>query len=276
MNFQGATAVVTGGGGGLGREFCEALGRAGARVLIADINREGAEATAQLVRAAGGQARVEVVDVREAEQVERLALAADEWFGGTDLLINNAGVAVAGSVGEISLSDWKWQIEINLYGVIYGCHYFVPRMKDRGRGHILNVGSAAGLLAAPGMAPYNVTKAGVIALSETLHAELKNAGVKVSVLCPSFFRTGIFDAARGPLDGKTHKLVGKLMDANPVQAPQVAAAALEACARGRLYCLPMPEIYLPWLLKRALPNSFYGLLALDADRRRANKLLKIL
>jgi NAD(P)-dependent dehydrogenase (short-subunit alcohol dehydrogenase family) len=275
MNFQGATAVVTGGGGGLGREFCEALGRAGARVLIADINREGAEVTAQLVRAAGGQARVEVVDVREAEQVERLALAADEWFGGTDLLINNAGVAVAGSVGEINLSDWKWQIDINLYGVIYGCHYFVPRMKDRGRGYILNVGSAAGLLAAPGMAPYNVTKAGVIALSETLHAELKSAGVKVSVLCPSFFRTGIFDAARGPVDGKTQKLVGKLMDANRVQAPQVAAAALEACAKGRLYCLPMPEIYLPWLLKRALPNSFYGLLALDADRRRAKKLLKI-
>jgi NAD(P)-dependent dehydrogenase (short-subunit alcohol dehydrogenase family) len=275
MSFRNATAVVTGGGSGLGRAFCEQLGAAGARVLIADVNRVSAEETAELVRQKGGDARVEAVDVRDHAAVERLAIVADGWFGPTDLLINNAGVAVAGAIGEISLDDWRWQVEINLYGVIYGCHYWVPRMKDRGRGHILNVGSAAGLLAAPGMGPYNVTKAAVIALSETMHAELKQAGIKVSVLCPSFFRTGIMDNSRGPTDDKTHKLVGKLMDANRVQASDVARIGLAAVERGRLYSLPMPEIYMPWLFKRALPNSFYGFLALDADRRRANKLLKI-
>jgi short-subunit dehydrogenase len=125
------------------------------------------------------------------------------------------------------------------------------------------------------MGPYNVTKAGVIALSETMYAELKKANVKVSVLCPSFFKTGIMDASRGSVDDKTQKLVGKLMQANPVQASDVARIALQALAKGRLYCLPMSEIYLPWLFKRVLPGSFYGFLALDADRKKAAKLLKV-
>lgn len=275
MTFENATAVVTGGASGLGRAFCERLGYAKARVLVADINREGADQTARLVQAAGGHARVEVVDVREAEQVEHLAQVADSWFGHTDLLVNNAGVAVAGNLGEIKLEDWKWQIDINLYGVIHGCHAWVPRMKKAGRGHILNVGSAAGLLSAPGMSPYNTTKAAVIALSETLHAEVRSAGIKVTVVCPSFFRTGIADNSRGELDEKMRALVGKLMDKNPVQAPDVARIALEACAKGRLYSLPMREIYLPWLLKRTLPNSFYGLLSLDAERKAANKLFGV-
>ncbi|MET0283584.1 MAG: SDR family NAD(P)-dependent oxidoreductase, partial [Polyangiales bacterium] len=185
MSFKNANAVVTGGSGGLGRAFCEQLGSLGAKVLVADVRKEGAEETAQLIVRAGGQARVELVDVRDPAQVERMANAADTWFGKTDLLINNAGVAVAGNVGEISLTDWKWQVDINLMGVIYGCHYWVPRMKAQGGGHILNVGSAAGLLSAPDMGPYNVVKAGVIALTETMYAELKRSGVKVSVLCPS-------------------------------------------------------------------------------------------
>jgi NAD(P)-dependent dehydrogenase (short-subunit alcohol dehydrogenase family) len=274
MNFE--SAVVTGGSGGLGRAFCERLGASGARVLIADVRKEAAEETAQLVSRAGGEARVEVVDVREPAQVERLASVADSWFeGATDLLINNAGVAVAGLVGDITLEDWRWQVEINLMGVIYGCHAWVPRMKRQRRGHILNVGSAAGLISAPGMGPYNVTKAGVIALSETLYAELKPSNIHVSVLCPSFFKTGIMDASRGPVDDATHRMVGKMMAANPVQADDVARSALEAVASGRLYCLPMAEIYLPWLLKRFLPGSFYRLLALDADRSRMQKLLRV-
>jgi NAD(P)-dependent dehydrogenase (short-subunit alcohol dehydrogenase family) len=265
---------VTGGGGGLGRAVCEQLGQARARVVVADINAAGAEETARLVRSAGGQARVEIVDVRDPSQVERLERASDAWFGGTDLLINNAGVGVTGPVGEVSLEDWKWQVEINLYGVIYGCHYWVPRMKARGYGHVLNVASAAGLIAAPGMAPYNTTKAAVIALSETLHAEVKSAGIRVSALCPSFFRTGIGDSGRGVVDDQSRQVLSKLMD-NRVQAPEVAKVALRAVEKGQMYCLPMPEVYLPWLFKRALPNNFYDFMALTADRSRLAKLLGI-
>ncbi|MET0285425.1 MAG: hypothetical protein ABW352_13175, partial [Polyangiales bacterium] len=104
---------------------------------------------------------------------------------------------------------------------------------------------------------------------------LKRSGVKVSVLCPSFFKTGIMDASRGTLDGSAHQLVGKLMKANPIQAEEVARIALEAVQKGKLYCLPMNEIRLAWWLKRALPSAFYGVLAFDPDRQKVNKLLRI-
>jgi short-subunit dehydrogenase len=120
-----------------------------------------------------------------------------------------------------------------------------------------------------------VVKAGVIALSETMYAELKRSKIKVSVLCPSFFKTGIMDAARGTLDGTAHQLVGKLMGANPVQASDVARSALKAAEKGRLYCLPMHEIRFAWWLKRILPSAFYRVLAFDPDRRKVNKLFRI-
>src|SRR6185312_10510780 len=112
------------------------------------------------------------------------------------LVINNAGVAVGGRVGEVALDDWRWIMGVNLWGVIHGCHVFATQLRAQGSGHILNVASAAGLLAPPGMAPYNVTKAAVVALSETLRGELRDAGVGVTVLCPTFFRTNIAASSR--------------------------------------------------------------------------------
>ena len=273
MAFENATAVVTGGGSGLGRAFCAELGRARARVLIADVNADGAEETAELVRQAGGEARVATIDVADRGQVESLATIAGEWLGDTDLLINNAGVAVSGPIGDVTLEDWKWQIDINLWGVIYGCHYFVPRMKKRRRGHVINVASAAGLLAPPQLGPYNVAKAGVVALSETLYAETKKLGVKVTVLCPSFFRTNIADSGRGVVDEKSRAALVRLMDRSKVQAPEVARAALGACTKGQLYCVPMTDAQVSWRLKRAIPGRFYDLLSRATDQRRVMKLL---
>ena len=273
MPFENATAVVTGGGSGLGRAFCTELGRARARVLIADVSTDGAEETAALVREAGGEARVAQIDVGEPAQVESLARIADEWLGDTDLLINNAGVAVSGPIGSVTLEDWKWQVDINLWGVIHGCHFFVPRMKKRRRGHVLNVASAAGLLAPPQLGPYNVTKAGVVALSETLYAETKKLGIKVTVLCPSFFRTNIATSGRGVVDEKARAAMIRLMDKSKVQAPDVARAALAACAKGTLYCVPMTDAQVSWRLKRAIPGRFYDLLSRAADQPRIMKLL---
>jgi len=260
MAFEKATAVVTGGASGLGRAFCEELGRRGARVIVSDVNREGADETAASVESLGGQARVEVCDVREPGQLESLAKAADEWLGATDLLVNNAGVAVSGPMGDVTLEDWKWQIDINLWGVIYGCHFWTPRMKARGHGHIINVASAAGLLALPEMAPYNVAKAGVVALSETLHGELKASGIKVTALCPTFFRTNIVESARGPTAGEARDAVHRVMDKSKIQAPDVARLSLEAVHRGKLYCVPMRDGRVSWRVKRMAPNGFYGLI----------------
>jgi NAD(P)-dependent dehydrogenase (short-subunit alcohol dehydrogenase family) len=124
-------------------------------------------------------------DVTRLADVRSLAEACT---GAVDLVVNNAGVGAGGRIGELSIEDWRWT-DVDLYGVIHGCHVFVPILREQGRGHVLNVASAAGLLCAPHMAAYNVAKAGVVALSETLAAELAGSGVGVTVLCPTFFKT---------------------------------------------------------------------------------------
>ena len=209
-----------------------------------------------MARSLGAEAHAMACDVSRAAEVELLAVEADVRLGGTDLLVNNAGVAVSGPVGEVSLADWSWIVSINLWGVIHGCHTFVPRMKKQKSGHIINVASAAGLLSAPGMAPYNVTKAGVVALSETLYGELLPAGLGVTVLCPTFFRTDIVRSGRGGDDG-LKAMAEKLMDKSKIQAEDVAKIAIDAADAGTLYALPQADGRWMWRVKRLAPQMFH-------------------
>jgi NAD(P)-dependent dehydrogenase (short-subunit alcohol dehydrogenase family) len=181
-------------------------------------------------------------------------------FGGADLVVNNAGVGLAGPVGKVPLEDWRWIVGVNLWGVIHGCHVFVPRFKARGRGHVINVASAAGLLAAPEMAAYNVTKSGVVALSETLAAELDGTGVGVTVLCPTFFRTNIVRNGRSHTQRAQPEAVEKIMDRAKIQAPDVARFALATADAGGLYALPHGDGRWMWRLKRLLPETFQRVL----------------
>ena len=253
------SAVVTGGGSGLGRAFCEELGARGVRVVVSDIDEVGAAETAERVKRAGGDAKVVRCDVADAAQVDALAEAARAWAGDIDLVVNNAGVAVAGRFETIALADWHWIAGINLWGVVHGCRAFVPAMRARKRGWIINVASAAGLLATPKMAPYNVTKAAVVALSETLHAELAADHVHVSVLCPTFFQTNIAKSGRGAIDPRMTQLMEKLMARSRIQAPEVAKAALAGVAKNQLYVVPMTDGRAMWRLKRLAPERFYQL-----------------
>jgi len=252
---QEPRAVVTGAGSGLGRAFCIELAARRARILAVDIDLARAEETARLVQGAGGTAVARQADVAEFDQVEALAGAVEEAYGGADLVINNAGVAVGGPVGKIPLDEWRWIMGINLWGVIYGCHVFVPRFKTRGSGHVINVASAAGLVAAPDMAPYNVTKSGVVALSETLHAELAGTSVGVTVLCPTFFKTNIARAAHTYADVQTED-VERMMDRAKLQAPDVARFALKAADRGELFAVPHADGRWMWRSKRLAPELF--------------------
>lgn len=264
-------AVITGAAGGLGRALCLALARRGAHLVASDIDLDGAEETARLVAEAGGVAHAQRCDVSVFEELEELARFAQRELGSIDLIVNNAGVAVGGTFEEIPLADWQWVLSINLWGVIHGCRAFVPRLKQQRSGHILNVASAAGIMSAPEMAPYNVTKAGVVALSETLYNELREFGVGVTALCPTFFQTGLLARTRS----QKPELVSTaeaLMRRSRVQAPQVAERALAACERGALYCLPMRDAQVGWGLKRLSPEAFYTRLLpgiLGALRKRA-------
>ena len=254
-------AVVTGAGSGLGRALALDLAGRGASVVISDIEPSSADETAALVRKRGARAEVIPCDVTNRDDVFALVEESERRLGGFDLIANNAGVAVGGPFDEISIEDWRWAVDINLWGVIYGCQAAVPKMKARGRGYILNVASAAGLLAPPAMSAYNVTKAGVVSLSETLYAEYKGAGIHVAALCPTFFRTNIIGSGRGATTEKDDAQVLRWMERSKVQAPEVAKAAIDAVRDGKLYVQPMRDGRMAWRLKRAHPQRFYDTLS---------------
>lgn len=254
-------AVITGAGGGLGRAIALELASHGASVVVSDIQAEGAEETAELLRARGAKAEVVPCDVTDRDAVFGLVDETVGRLGGIDLIVNNAGVAVGGPFDETSMEDWNWIVDINLWGVIYGCQAAIPKMKEQGHGYVLNVASAAGLLCPPAMSAYNVTKAGVVALSETLFAEYKSQGIRVSVLCPTFFKTNIADSGRGSTTEKEQQRLRTWMERSKVQAPDVAKAAIEAVRDGTLYVQPMRDGRMGWRMKRAHPQRFYETLA---------------
>lgn len=269
-----ARSVVTGAGSGFGRAVALELAGRGARVLVSDIDLESAQATVKLCEERGAQAYAMRADVRDPAQVEALAKKADELWGGTDVLVNNAGMAVVGKMGEIPVDDWKLQIEINLYGVIWGCHYFVPKMKERGNGFILNVASSAGIIASPLMGPYNVTKAGVIALSETLYTELAKDNVQVTALCPTFFRTNIHKSTRAHGTANATDRTAKLVTEAKWSAEEIALIAVDGMLAGKLYVLPQNDAKAMWRVKRLLGQSFYDVISMAARRGAIDRALK--
>ncbi|MGA3121482.1 MAG: SDR family NAD(P)-dependent oxidoreductase [Polyangiaceae bacterium] len=244
--------AITGAGNGFGRALALGLARRGAHLLLSDRSEEDAQETARAALAAGAStARAVKCDVTRYEDVEAFAGA---WDHATDLVVNNAGVSSSGLVGELSIDDWRWTLETNLLGVIHGCHVFVPRLRREGRGHILNVASAAAIVAPPRMAAYSVAKAGVVALSETLAAELVGTRIGVTVLCPTFFRTNI--AKSGRFTHAEDRACGERLVDRGKDPDFVVRAALASVDRRELYCLPMADGRWLWRLKRLTPERF--------------------
>lgn len=273
---KGANAVVTGAGSGIGRAFALEIVRRGGRVVVADINLERAQETVELIKdlVAGKLKNPDLVfvdqawafqcDVSDLEQVEALALEAERVFGGDaehsaiDLVVNNAGVGIGGKpIGAISIEDWKWTLGVNLWGVIHGCHVFAPRLRQKGKRSkcgIINVASTASFAAAPLMGPYNVTKAGALALSETLAAELAGSGVSVTALCPTFVKTNI--ANDGRIEAGSSELAKKIMEWTGRSADSVVKETLNALDKGQLYVLPQIDARIIWRMKRFMPGSY--------------------
>jgi NAD(P)-dependent dehydrogenase (short-subunit alcohol dehydrogenase family) len=251
---------VTGAGSGIGRAFALELARRGGRVLVCDIDAGRADETEILIRNAGGKAQSLTCDVTSLDAVQDLADAAEEWFGqSADLVINNAGVGAGGSpVGETPLQDWQWVLGVNLWGVIHGCHVFAPRLRKlAAQGQpcgIINVASAASFAAGPRMAPYNVSKAGVLALTETMAAELAGTKVAMTVLCPTFVKTAITEDGR--ITGSAAGLASTLMRLTGRSADSVARTTLDAHDRGELYALPQLDARLVWHAKRLSPTTY--------------------
>jgi short-subunit dehydrogenase len=244
--FKKAVAGVTGAAGGLGRAFAIELGRRRARVVLADLDEAGAEQTAALVRRAQGHALVVRCDVARSREMEALAEATLAWAGTPELVVLNAGILAAGPLGRAEADDVDRLVAVNVLGVVHGCRVLAPLMVARGRGSILNVGSVAGLIPVPLLSAYGATKAAVVGLSESLHAELRPHGVGVTVLCPSFTRTGSDDELR--------RLGQRLLDTVGSRPESVALAGLHAAAHGRLYAVDTVHGRVAWGLKRMAPT----------------------
>jgi NAD(P)-dependent dehydrogenase (short-subunit alcohol dehydrogenase family) len=255
-------AVLTGAGSGFGRALALELATRGAHLVVSDVNLAGCAETVHLALDKGAASAVAVrCDVTKVEEVEALSGACE---GEVDLVVNNAGVGSGGRIGELPLASWRWTLEVDLFGVIHGCHVFVPRLRAQGHGHVLNVASAAGLMSMPRMAAYNVAKAGVVALTETLKAELAGTPIGVTALCPTFFKSGLAGAGRFSDDvsrGFAEKLVGGGIDAEAV-----AKAALKSVDRDELYSVPMADGRWGWRLKRVAPGLFASVVRQVAKR----------
>jgi NAD(P)-dependent dehydrogenase (short-subunit alcohol dehydrogenase family) len=219
-HFKDSVAIVTGGASGIGRALCEELGRRGAAVIIAaDINAEGAQQVASAISTTGCRGRAVHLDVSQPEVVQTLIDETAAENGRLDYMFNNAGIAMGGEVRDMGLEHWRRILDVNLWGVIYGTTSAYRVMVKQGFGHIVNTASAAGLTPAPMVTAYATNKHAVVGLSNSLRAEGAGLGVKVSVVCPGFIRTGIFDAVTNVTKLKDEKTTLdfssiKMMDAN--------------------------------------------------------------
>ena len=253
--FPAKRVFITGAGSGLGRALALEFAAAGWHLGVADLSAERLATVGTELRAAGAAG---VSTYAGDVACEPFVSGALEQFiaahDGIDVLVNNAGVAVAGAIDAIPPADWRWIVDINLLGVTWGCRAAVPAMRRQRSGHILNIASSAGFGSAPHMAPYNMTKAAVISLSETLAAELDVDGIRISCAMPGFFRTHLLDTMRAPAEESA--MAHGLMDNSGHDPAEAARAILGGMARGDLYVVWPREYRLLWRLKRWFPNWF--------------------
>lgn len=272
-DLRGRTAVVTGAGSGIGRATALAMGARGADLALCDVDEAGLEETAKRLREAGRRVVAQRVDVANPDAMAGFAEAVHAEVPAADLLVNNAGVALGASFLETRLEDWDWILRINLLGVVHGCHFFVPRMVERGRGgHVVNVASMAAYLHSDSLNAYNTTKAGVVALSESLRAELHRHRIGVTAVCPGVINTPILGNAllRGRADSaEARERIRQTFERRRYGPERVAEALLAAVRRNRAIAPVTPEAWVFYYAKRLAPGLVRWLTRIVGDRERA-------
>jgi NAD(P)-dependent dehydrogenase (short-subunit alcohol dehydrogenase family) len=255
--LDGKTAVITGAGSGIGRETASLCAQRGAALALCDVNDAGLAETAELARARGSDVFAQHVDVADAESMDAFAGAVHDHFrGGVDLLVNNAGIGVVATFLETELSDWQRLIDINVMGVVHGCHCFIPAMVERGRGgHVVNVASQAGFQANLALSAYSATKFAVFGFSEALRGELRPYGIGVTAVCPGVVNTAITrtSTVRGQRSGERQAKLQKLYERRGYGPEKVAVSILRAVERDRAVAPVTPEAHVAYVLSRLAP-----------------------
>jgi NAD(P)-dependent dehydrogenase (short-subunit alcohol dehydrogenase family) len=254
---------ITGGASGFGKALAQRFAREGSKVCIGDIHDERGRETA---RDLGNDAHYVRCDVTKDDDLTAVADWLGEQWGGVDLVVNNAGVAVGGGIVETPMSDWHWICDINLLGVVRGCRTFTPMFRKQGKGHFLNVASMAGLIHPPLMSAYNATKAAVVALSETLRSELRADGIGVSVVCPSFFKTNLTESLRSTDRGIETAMQG-LVGRSRYSAESIADLTYRGLSRGDFLILTHADGKVAWMLKRFTPFAVYSAAMSETSKR---------
>jgi NAD(P)-dependent dehydrogenase (short-subunit alcohol dehydrogenase family) len=255
-DFDGKTAFVTGGASGIGLALGRAFAEAGMKVMLADVEANALDQALQSLSNHGNRVRGIRCDVADPDSVERAAQAAFDAFGNVHVLCNNAGVAAGGGIDNISIDNWRWVVDVNLMGVVYGLRSFLPHMRKHGEGgHIVNTASMAGMNNGMGFSPYAATKFAVVAMSEGLVAQLQPHGIGVSVLCPEYVRTRIGESGRTrperygaspQLDpaspaGQVVAEIARRLEAG-IDPAQVAARVLDAIRTKQFYIFTHPNM----------------------------------
>jgi NAD(P)-dependent dehydrogenase (short-subunit alcohol dehydrogenase family) len=255
-DFADKTAFVTGGASGIGLALGRAFAEAGMKVMLADVEAGALEKALRSLGNYDNRVRGIRCDVADAESVERAAQATFDAFGNVHVVCNNAGVAAGGGIDNISIDNWRWVVDVNLMGVLYGVRSFLPHMlRHREGGHIVNTASMAGMINGMGFSPYAATKFAVVAMSEGLAMQLQPHGIGVSVLCPEFVRTRIGESGRNrparygeapPLDPASPAAavvaeIARRLEAG-IDPAQVAAKVLDAIRNEQFYIFTHPNM----------------------------------
>lgn len=257
-NLKDRVAVVTGSGSGIGRALALGYGAEGCKIVVADVQDDAREETVALLEADGVEALGVKADVTESDSVEALAAATLDRFGAVHVVCNNAGVGGGGLIKNQQLVDWKWVIDVSLWGVVHGVHHFLPHLREADEAHIMSTASVAGLMSGPGLGPYNAAKHGVVAIMETLFLEMEQeheSNVGVSVLCPGVVNTNIITAQRNRPDhlkrqkksgaaGKDAQRFNNAIAealANGMDPADVAACVIDANKNDQFWVLSHPE-----------------------------------
>lgn len=253
-DLKNKSVVITGAASGIGRATAEALAREGAKLYLCDIDDAALEEAASAIGRAVVLTRK--VDVSKRDSVKAFADEVHQG-GAIDVLVNNAGVGLAGGVLSTTLEDWEWVLSVNLWGVIHGCHFFVPRMvEEKKQGHVVNVASALGLFAAPNIAGYSTSKFAVVGLSESLRAEVAPHHIGVTTICPGVIDTNIVKTTRYKQtdpDAARARVIAMYKKRN--YAPErVAEVIVRSIKTGRAVVPVTAEAWLAYYLKRFAPS----------------------
>lgn len=264
-------AAITGAASGIGRMLAVNLAAKGCEVAVSDIDMSGLEKTAAMVEGQNGKASIHQVDVADRSQVENYAADVVKQHGRVDMIINNAGVALAQSIDDVSYEDFEWLMGINFWGVVYGVKAFLPYLKKQPEGHIVNISSINGFITWPNHAPYCASKFAVKGFTETLWQELRNTNIRVSCVHPGGIRTDIARNTRfykSPGNRMTHEQSVKEFDRIAgTSADKAASIIIAGILKNKRRILVGSDAYVLDFLTRLFPKGFVRLVAAVVGRK---------